>query len=80
MSNNVDWIDLIEEKSKTIPEDVDWISAIQALTQELETAANLTAQQQALLVGIGAMMHRQGFREFQAGTRTSMLFSKLQKK
>lgn len=77
MSNNTDWLDLIEEKSKAIPEDVDWISAIQALAQELETATNLTEPQQALLVGIGAMMHRQGFREFQAGTQTAMLFNKL---
>jgi len=62
----MDYLKTMENLSKNIPQDVTWEDALTNLVDMLSQSTNMTEDQLAILVGIGAMMFRQGEREFLA--------------
>lgn len=74
----VDFLELMARQAATVPEGFTLNTAIQSL-EDLLVAGGLTEEQTATLVGIGAIIYREGFRQFQSGVRTDMLLSKFKK-
>lgn len=72
-----DYIDQMLKLSKNVPEDIQWEDAAHVLADLLRDGNNLTEIQRATLVGIGAMLVRAGYREFQAGNGVRMFLNKL---
>lgn len=63
-------------KSEGLP-DGEWIDACQSLADVIaEIGERLTEEHLAILVGVGALMARQGFREMQAGIQTELFFNR----
>lgn len=78
--NSIDYLDLMADVSKTLPDEADWMVAVHTMDDILkETESSITEEQRALLVGLGAMMYRQGFREFQSGIGANDVMRKLMK-
>lgn len=80
MLNYEDALDLMLTMRKTIPEEGMWVEACQELAELITTAqTRLSEIELAMLVGIGALMARQGQREFEAGLHTDNFFNRLRK-
>lgn len=65
--------------SKTLPEGGYelWVEGCQLLAETIEAIApKISDEQLAVLIGAGAMMSRQGFRELQASGMTEAFFKK----
>lgn len=77
----IDYLALMTEMSKKLPDEANWMVAVHTMDDILkETEATITEEQRAVLVGLGAMMYRQGFREFQSGVGAQDVMRKLMKK
>ena len=75
-----DYLHMMHKVSKQLPEPADWMSAVHVMADVLEELEDvITEEQKALLVGLGAMMYRQGFEEFKAGIGARDVMQKLMK-
>lgn len=73
-----DPIDMMGGVSKQLPEQSDWIGAVHVLSDLFSSLeAQMTDVQKAYMIGIGALLYRQGFREMQAGIAASDVMKKM---
>lgn len=78
--STIDYLDLMGDMSKKLPEEADWMVAVHTMNDVLsEITGSITEENLAILVGLGAMMYRQGFREFQSGIGAQDVMRKLMK-
>jgi len=76
--SEIDPVAMMAELSKQLPEESDWISACHVMADLFDSIRHkLSEEQQAMMIGIGAMIYRQGFREMQAGIAASGVMKKL---
>lgn len=74
-----DYFQMIKQLSRNLPPEADWAVAALTLIDLLETGHNLTDEQRAVIVGIGAMAYRQGFEEMKAGIGAADVMKRLMK-
>ena len=62
-----DWLAVITKAAKTLPEEVSTLEGVMAMEELLKDLQHkITAEQTATLVGIAAILYRQGLEEFKA--------------
>lgn len=74
-----DYFKLIAASAKTIPSEVEMEEGVSAAVEFLETNPNLTEDQQAFIVGLAALLYRQGLREFEATGRAADFINRVSK-
>lgn len=73
-----DWLAVITKAAKTLPEEVSTLEGVMAMEELLKDLQHkITAEQAATLVGIAAILYRQGLEEFKAQGMTHAMLKRL---